>query len=106
MIQRYEKVHGIVKYPTPNQITKYNHAILLYKTYNDPEESKDWLDLYFNHNFNERYTKANFFDTSRYKPGKNHLANRFTVIKNKIPYNWLNLPLIYYKKLYKQEFYA
>ena len=58
----YEKLHDIVKYPTPNQITKYNHAIFLYKTFNDPEESKDWLDLFFNQNFKNTYTKGNFWE--------------------------------------------
>ena len=95
-----------MKYPTPNQLIKYNHAIMLHKTFNDPKEYKDWLDLFFNQNFNQRYTKANFFDTSKYKPGKNHLANRFTVINNKIPNYWLNLALPQYKILCKQAFHV
>ena len=82
----------------------YKHAIILHKTYNDPKQSKDWLDLFFNQNFNIRYTKANFLDTNNYKPGKNLLANRFTTINNKIPYDWLNLPITHYKKLCKKEF--
>ena len=100
----YERLHTIVKYPTPAQKTIYNHSILLHKIYNDPHESNDWLDLFFNQNFNDRNTKANFFDTCKYKPGKNLLANRFTILNNKIPYDWLNLPLTKYKMMSKKEF--
>ena len=100
----YEKLHETVKYPTPKQNTMFKHAIALHKTYNDPKQSKDWLDLFFNQNFNTRYAKASFFDTSNFKPGKNLLANRFTILTNKIPYDWLNLPISHYKKLCKKEF--
>ena len=56
----YEKLHETVNYPTPKQNTMFKHAIALHKTYNDPKQSKDWLDLFFNQNFNTRYTKASF----------------------------------------------
>ena len=90
-------LHLILKHPTPNVLTQFKNTLLLYKTYNSNTRNQNWLDIFFNQNFKERNNRVNFFDTSRYKPGKNHLANRFTVIKNKIPYNWLNLPLIKYK---------
>ena len=93
----FKSLHAIVKYPTPDQLTKYNHAILLYKIFNNPNESKDWLDLLFHQNFKERNIKANFFDTNRYKPGKTLLSKRFITINSRIPYDWLNLPLSKFK---------
>ena len=34
------------------------------KLYNSENESNDWLDLFFNQNFNSRNNKANFVDNS------------------------------------------
>ena len=100
----FERLHNVLKYPTPQQTCEFNHAILLHKIYNDPTESQNWLDLFFNQNFNSRYSKVNFYDTSKNKPGKNILANRFVVINQKIHYNWLNLPMSKYKSLCRKEF--
>ena len=100
----YEKLHELVKYPNPIQICLFNHSLLLYKIYNDPQESRDWLDLFFNQNFNARSNFVSFYDTSKFKPGKNLLANRFVAINRKIPYDWLNLPFSKYKSLSKNEF--
>ena len=100
----FARLHNVLKYPTPQQTCEFNHAILLHKIYNDPAESQNWLDLFFNQNFNSRYSKVNFYDTSKNKLGKNILANRFVVINQKIHYNWLNLPMSKYKSLCRKEF--
>ena len=100
----YEKLHELVKYPNPIQTCLFNHSLLLYKVYNDPQESRDWLDLFFNQNFNARSNFVSFYDTSKFKPGKNLLANRFVAINRKIPYDWLNLSFSKYKSLSKNEF--
>ena len=93
----YDRLHSTLKRATPQAIIKYNHAILLYKTYNSEHQDADWLDINFNQNFNERANKVNFYDTSKNKQGKNILCNRLTIINNKIPYEWLNLPIKAFK---------
>ena len=86
----YECLHNIMKHPTPKTIMKFKHALLLHKVYNSENGNQNWLELFFNQNFNERNNIANFVDTSNYKQGKNLLSNRFTCINEKIPYSMLN----------------
>ena len=103
-LMSYETLHYVSKHPTPNDYTKYNHALLLYKTHNNTNQTSDWLDLNFNQNFNTRCHKANFIETSRFKPGKNLISNRITIINNQIEYKWLNLPLLAFKNKCKNIF--
>ena len=57
----------------------------------------NWINLFFNQNFNERENTVKFFNTSTYKVGNNIIANRFVVLNGKIPYNWLNETFENYK---------
>ena len=101
-LMSYNHLHKVLNRPTPNDYTKYYHALLLHKTQNNQTQSKDWLDLNFNQNFNARCSKANFIDTSNNKTGKNLISNRLTVINNEIDYNWLNLPYPAFKNHVKK----
>ena len=101
----YEHLHTISQRPTPLKLKKYSHAILLHKVTNDQNQTKDWLDLNFNQNFNERCEKANFIDTSKNKVGKNLISNRLTIINNEIPYAWLNLEFKVFKKKVREMYY-
>ena len=100
----FEKLHAYVKQPTPEQLTKFHTAILLYKSYNDQNTSQNWLDLFFKQNFNDRYIKTNFFDTSKNKAGKNIISNSFFILNNLISYDWLNLPQHVFKNKCKSLF--
>ena len=93
----YKSLHTLNNRATPNQMMHYKHAIQLFKLYNSENENNDWLDLFFNQNFNSRNNKVNFVDSSVYKIGKNTLTNRLHLLNNKIPYEWLNLSLETYK---------
>ena len=95
-------MHKVLNRPTPNNYTKYNHALLLHKIHNNQYQTKDWLDLNFNQNFNARCNKANFIDTSNNKTGKNLISNRLMVINNEIDYIWLNLPYSAFKNRIKK----
>ena len=88
----YERLHETQNRATPTAIINYNHALLCYQVYNSENSTKDWLDIHFNQNFNNRNHNVNFHDTSSNKQGKNIISNRLSVINNKIPYAWLNLP--------------
>ena len=66
-------------------ISSYNHALLLYKTYNSENQNSDLIDSQFNHNFNKCTNNVNFHNISKNKQGKNILCERFTILNNKIP---------------------
>ena len=58
-------------------------------------------DINFNLNFHNRGKKINFFDTSKFKQGKNLMANRFTVINDQIECQWLSLHFMEFKTYQK-----
>ena len=66
--------------------------------------SNEFLDLFFNQNFNARAELVNFVDKSNYRVGKNIVTNRFTILNNKIPFTWLNLDLNPFKIKMKTMF--
>ena len=100
----YATIHVINNRATPEKIMKYKTAITLHKIYNSERMSYEWQQLFLNQNFNNRYSKANFLDLSRYKFGKNLIKNRFNIINNMIPYDWLNMNLTSYKLKCKSQF--
>ena len=90
----FDTLHTINKRATPKQFTTYSHAILLHKWYNDETLNNNWLDLFFNQQFNGR----------SYKIGNNILSNRFTILNGKIKFDWLNLPFDSYELKCKNIF--
>ena len=93
----YESLHYMNKRATPIQITLYKHSLLLHKIYNDESMGLNWVNLFFNQNFNERDNSVKFFNTSNYKVGNNIIANRFVILNGKIPNDWLNSTFENYK---------
>ena len=102
----YDQLHFINQRATPTQITTYKHALLLHKTYNENSMSINWVNMFFNQQFNARSNTVKFFNTSRYKIGNNVLGNRFVHLNNKIEFNWLNEPTNTFKILAKRKFLA
>ena len=100
----FETLHSVNKRATPMQFTTYRHAILLHKFYNDDTYNSNWLDLFFNQQFNNRRDTVCFVDTKSFKIGNNILANRFTILNGKIKFDWLNLPFNSYKLKCKEAF--
>ena len=100
----FERLHKLMKRPTPKVLMEQKHALILHKIYNSELPNRNWIDLFFNQNFNNRNPNANFIDTSRFKQGKNLLINRFTCINNKTPYETLNLKYGAFKKWCKNTF--
>jgi hypothetical protein len=101
----FERLHNITHRPNPDTLMKYKHALLLHKVYNSTEQDRNWSDLFFNQQFNERQTTVNFFDMSRYKQGKNILSNRLNCINGTITYNSLNLEFKAFKSLCKKIYF-
>jgi hypothetical protein len=100
----YATIHSINNRATPEKIMKYKTSLTLHKIYNTEKMPYEWQQLFLNQNFNNRNSKANFLDLSRFKFGKNLITNRFGVINNMIPYDWLNMNLTAYKLKCKSLF--
>ena len=81
----YESLHTINNRATPAKVMNYKTSLILHKVYNDKSNLENYIDLFFNQNFNARAELVNFIDKSNYKVGKNIVTNRFTIVNNKIP---------------------
>ena len=103
-LMSFDQIHAINKRATPSQILKYKHSLLLFKIWNDPIYSQEWLALNFQQNFNARNSTVMIYDTSKIKIGKNSPTNRLKIINGLIKYDWLNLSLNSYKIKCKQLF--
>ena len=97
----YEKLHKINGRATPNQMMQYKHSLLLFKLYNNTNQTENWMDLNWKQSFNNWSTKVRLFDVSRIKIGKNILTNKLTILNNLIEYDWLNKSLDSYKLICK-----
>ena len=86
----FESLHYVNQRATPTQYSTYTNALLLHKVFNDETMSNDWLDLFFNQNFNQRYATVKFFSTANFKIGGNILSNRFISLNGQIELSWLN----------------
>ena len=100
----YERLHYINQRATPDQITTYKHALLLHKIYNENSMSINWINMFFNQQFNARSNTIKFFNTSSYKIGNNVLGNRFVHLNGKIEFDWLNEPTNTFKIISKRKF--
>ena len=82
----------------------YKHCLLLFKLWNDPIHSNEWLALNFQQNFNERCSTVKIFETNNYKVGRNLAINRLRVVNGLIEFDWLNLSNNTYKIKCKTKF--
>ena len=64
----------------------------------------DWMDLNYQQNFNDRTNMFHIIDISRMRVGKNVLANRLTLLNDKILLEWLNLSYDQFKIKCKDKF--
>ena len=60
--------------------SKFKHALIRHKIYNDTGVGINWIDLNLNQNFNERNDKFMAVDRSRFKVGKNIISNRLKAV--------------------------
>ena len=83
---------------------RYKHSLELYKLYNGSDDRKDWIDLNFQQNFNNRNNFINVFENSRLKVGRNLLVNKIRCINGLINKDWMNLSLNSSKAKWKEIF--
>ena len=85
-------------------ILLYKTALSLYKLYNLDFNNLEFISLNFNQILTGRQTNFITLKSNERKVGINCLANRLTVINNKIPLNWLNFSLDTFKIKCKKLF--
>ena len=100
----FEQLHTLAARANPTQMTKYRHSLLLHKVYNDQTQSKDWLDMNQNQNFNGRLTRFKIIDCSNYKIGKNLICNRLKCINDEVELSLLNLSFNAFKIKMKTQY--
>ena len=98
------KNHQINNRALPKTMMAYKHALLLFKVYNYKIPSIEWTHLNFQQILTSRQSLFKTMKNSKLKIGNNALANRLTLINNKIPLDWLNLTVSSYKVHCKKLF--
>ena len=100
----YIDLHRSIKRATPNQMSTYKHALLLFKLYNSNETSDDWVNLNFKQILTRRQQNFRIISEKQFKIGANLLCNRLTSLNGKIPLAWLALSIETFKLKCKEKF--
>ena len=89
---------------TPDKMMLYKLAICLFKLCNVEFNKLEFVGLDFNQILTGRQSNFISSKSNNFKVGINALSNRFYLLNNKIPLQWLNLSLnafkVYCKKLF------
>ena len=94
----FEEIHKYCKQSTPSHIAKYKNALELYKLFNCPEPSKDWLDLTYQIITNNRQKFFQCIKVHNYKIGLSTRVNKLYTLNGQIELNLLNLSFPAFKK--------
>ena len=98
----FEVLHKINSRATPNQFSKYKHALLLFNLYNSQQPPKDWVSLNLNQVLTSRQTHFETLRDQNYKIGANIISNRIATLNKQIPLTWQNLSKETFKNKVKQ----
>ena len=102
----FNNLHANCDRAIPEMIILYKTALCLFKLYNNDYNPFEFTKLNFNQILTGRQTNFITLKSNARKVGINCLANRLTIINNKIPLDWLNLSLDTYKVRCKKLFLA
>ena len=69
----FDQIHSLLNRATPKMFMAYKHALMLYRIFNDSNQSCDWVSLNFQLIFNTRDQTIKVVDTSKLKIGKTWL---------------------------------
>ena len=93
----FQRIHQMNNRALPEQMMAYKHALLLFKLYNSKIPSLEWMYLNFQQTLTSRQSLFKTMKNNKLRVGNNALANRLTLVNNKIPLNWLNLSVNSFK---------
>ena len=88
-MQSFENINKECNRATPEKMSMYKHALLLYKLYTNLPEM-DWIALNFQQVNSVRGTNFSEIKTNKYRIGNNIITNRLTCINNCILLTDLN----------------
>ena len=97
-------LHKICNRATPDQLMTCKMALALHKLYNVDFNPFEFIALNFNHILMGRQQNFISLKSNSFKVGINSLANRFYLLNNKIPLNWLSLSMCSFKIQCKKLF--
>jgi hypothetical protein len=100
----YIALHRINKRATPDQMSIYKHALLLFKLYNCVDTTIDWVHLNFQQILTSRQLNFIVSRNNNYKIGCNLICIRLTLLNNLIPLSWLALTFNSFKLKCKDKF--
>ena len=90
---------------TPDNYLLYKHALCLFKLLTEQNtHTYEWIALNFNQILTSRQVKFKAVKANRKRVGLNALANRLSILNDRIPLDWLNLSYESYKVKCKNEF--
>jgi hypothetical protein len=95
--ETHTNIHNLAKRSPPENYSKYKHAILIYKLFNNCVPHPEHFHLNFQLADNERCDCLVFVKNQKFKAGNNILINRFTDLNGMIKKDWLVLSLDSYK---------
>ena len=93
----FEAIHKLNNRATPEKIMIYKHALMLFKIYNSNDQTTEWVNLNINQVLTSRQTKFKINKTNISKIGLNALANRLSILNDKISLSLLNLGMDSFK---------
>ena len=90
---------------SPESYLLYKHALSLFKLSNEQNDNTfEWIALNFNQILTSRQGSFKTMKTNKRRVGLNALANRLSILNDRIPLDWLNLGYDSYKLKCKNEF--
>ena len=96
-MQSFINIHKECNRATPERMSLYKHALLLYKLYNTNLPEMDWIALNFQQINATRQTTFKIVKSNNYKVGNNIITNRLHSLNNLIPLMNLNDSLSSFK---------
>ena len=86
----FETLHLMAKRATPSKLMLYKLSLQLYRTFNHRLPSTEWNLLNDNIILTSRQTKFMTWKNNRLRLGMNTISNRFVLINDRFPLDWLN----------------
>jgi hypothetical protein len=86
----FDYLHKLTNTTIPSMMCDYKVAFLLYRIFKERLPEDEWLHLNENFIFTSRQTLFKLKRAHISKIGLNCATNRFHLINDKIPKNWLN----------------
>ena len=86
----FVRLHEMYNRATPENFLLYKYSLELHQLFNTNEYNTEWVYLNLNQKYTSRQSKFITIKSNQKKVGLNALANRLSVLNNKIPLKMFN----------------